>query len=486
MFKRFISLMLICSLFALSFLLTGCNDSKAGTAAALSFMTEFIKALKDRDIDYLNSRTSGDGKGVWDKLSVIDTDPEKAVYKEVWDSFSYVIDQENSSYDKRSGSAVIKGQCEYCDLSALIADDANLKGQNSLIEAVRSAGKTVSSAFSLNLLEKDGSFVLLNPEEITKDLAFLDLKIEYKGLSPDKLADYVDWFNDKDDSYVNTDKIELDLFYSKEVFESRAFKLYYVVKKDGSDVYISPEFDSEAPFNKAVYGIDQGAAVDEQGFLTAGEYEIDFFLKEDDIRLKGAKCSVRTEAVEPETSVSDEKVPSSTDNYIILDDGIKDGLEYVRWWKNGGGMPEEGVYDKGSREIAFTLEYSKQLWEDGSDISFTVFRFDGKAADPAALIRYMDKELPWDEDVLKGEITEPETTETSEITETSAETEGQETAETEPPAFLEPVFEGKITPDSDGEKYYYDAKYEKPASGYYYILIKVSGENKVLANCRVR
>ena len=481
MFKRFISLILICSLSAAAFSLTGCNDSKNGTAKALSFMTEFFEALKERDTDYLNSKTAGENKGVWDKLSVIDTDPEKAVYKAVWDSFSYPVDPEGASYDKRSGSAVINGRCEYCDLSVLLKDDANLKGQNSLIDAVKSAGKTASSGFRINLAEKDDSFVVLNPEEISKDLSFFDLKIEYKGLSPEKLADYVDWFNDKDDIYVNTDKIELDLFYSKEVFESKSFKLYYTVKKDGKDVYISPEFDSEVPFNKAVYGADQGAAVDEQGFLAAGEYEIDFFLKEGDVRLKGAGCSVKTEAVEPETSVSDEKVPSSSDKYPSLDEGIKDGLEYVRWWKKGGGMPEEGVYDKGSSEIAFTLEYSKPFPGGDEDISFSVFRFDDKAADPAALIKYMDKELPWDENVLKGEVPAAETEETS------AETEpAEETVETEPPAFLEPVSEAKITPDSDGEKYYYDAGFAKPESGYYYILIKVSGENKVLANCRVR
>lgn len=486
MLKRFISLILVCGLAAASLPLTGCKDSKAGTAEAVSFASGFIKALKERDINYLKSKTEGDGKKVWDKLSKLDSDPEKAVYNAVWDTFSYNIDTEASSYDRKSGSAVINGNCEYCDLSTLIADDANLKGQNSLIAAVKDAGKTASSGFRLNLIGKDDSFVLLNPEEIGKDLSFLDLKIEYKGLAPDKLADYVDWFNDKDDSYTNTDKIELDLFYSKEVFESRAFKLYYVVKKDGSDVYISPEFDSEAPFNKAVYGADQGAVLDEQGFLSAGEYEIDFFLKEGDIRLKGAKCSVKTETVEAETSVSDEKVPSSTDNYLILDEGIKDGLEYVRWWKSGGGMPGEGLYDKGSSEIAFTLEYSKQFWGEDTDISFSVFRFDDKAADPAALIKYMDKELPWDAEVLTSGDAVTETEETAAETEPSASDETQETAETAAPVFLEPVFEGKITPDSDGENYFYDAKYAKPASGYYYILIKAAGENKVLANCRVR
>ena len=212
------------------------------------------------------------------------------------------------------------------------------------IEQIKACDKTVSFTVSLKYNKVDGRWVADNNciSQLSGLYSFLDAEFVF-GPSTLDLVDTAVWLFGQNSKYDNTIWIELDLWFS----ENPEVNVYYVVSKDGQDIYTSETSSFDGLYFEAPYNSELGAPVTEEGYIEAGQYNIKIY-REDGLLLADETASV---------TVSDtEKAPLPTGSAFKIKDGSFADIASAGWWDYDSTMASDDVYCIDTTTIAFSIK----------------------------------------------------------------------------------------------------------------------------------
>ena len=245
------------------------------------------------------------------------------------------------------------------------------------------------------------------------------------------MVDYTKWYmSNNTGRYNNVDSIELDLYFTGDL----GMDLYYVVYKDGSEVYRSSRFNVPSYFAEAPYCRNQNAKMDGD-YLEAGSYTIAFYSADDDMSIASDTATVTvTRATPTPTPAPQTDYPQRTEYYNVYKTDFAD-IKELKWYQydsDKGQLKEDGkgVYYKGVKTLAFSIK----IEGEGPELYYAYY--------------YLGDD--------------PDTIDMSTVD------------------FTNPDYSNTVTPKTynDGSFYDIDYKPDKVKPGYYYVII---GSDKAMA-----
>lgn len=339
---------------------------------------DFAKAAATLDSGKMLKRVEKIGSDkadkIEDKMSMKDLEyDEHEVKQAIADTIRYQVIEDSFEVGKKDNSATVDVEFTLVDYETALKDE-DLKKSGDMIEAINDCKESKSWLVSLELEQDDEKWVVT--EDTLANLApvykFLDYDIKFGNTSSDVagLFDYTKWYMSNNTGiYNNVDKIELDLYLNGDA----GIDMYYVVAKDGQEVYRSNSFNVPSYFAEAPYGRDQNAKMDGE-YLAGGSYSISFYGAEDDVLIATDYATVTvTRATPTPTPAPVLDYEPATDWYQIMDTSFAD-IKEVKWYQydsDKGQLKEDGkgIYYKGVKNLAFSIK----IEGDGPDIYYAYY-----------------------------------------------------------------------------------------------------------------
>ena len=283
-----------------------------------------------------------------EKLSMSGLDYDQAsVRRAIAETITYEVKQDTVVIDKTYCSCEIM----FTRVDYLSAIDGLVGYSSAFLEAISSCDKTNTYNVSVYFSKVDGKW-LASADSIRKfaDLySFLDYEYVF-GPSTLDLVDEAMWMFSSDGTYTNTNWIELDLMF----LENPEVNVYYVVSKDGTDIYTSePASITEnvfiAPFNRDLGApLTESEDEDAATYIAPGSYNFKIY-REDGLLLADETATVKYDGnAEP-------AVISGGASCQVNDSSFADVVS-LGWWDYDGTMASDDVYCINTRTIAFSIE----------------------------------------------------------------------------------------------------------------------------------
>jgi len=357
---------------AIVFGFTGCLDFGGGKKAVIEAAGELAENMAAADASKLIKNSTLDKKSdeataLTELLSAeYSTDDEKAFYKAVEATIEYEVDEESVSVNK--GEASIDIVFTICDYSKVLQDEyTNI---DDLTAAVKKA-KTTDVKFTAEFVKEDKEWIPDNvgSKKFMKLYDYRNADINF-ALTADMISGFIDttmsgfWLADDDDIYFDTDFIEYDYYFDSAVLDyaARGERMYFVLSKDGSDLYSSPEFIFGESTNVVcrvdgdLIGLSSGDTF-ETGTYTISLYYVGPY---GDEIVDVQSCFVeKSVVVTPPTTGGGNPgntFPGEGEYYAFEDLTFRSYVINAKWFDYDGYRTGDAVYSTDVLTIAFSLE----------------------------------------------------------------------------------------------------------------------------------
>ena len=275
------------------------------------------------------------------KLTISDLEYDQA-------SVKYKI-AETITYDVVKDSVIMSRKDATCDVIFTRVDyqsafDGFVGFSNAHIEQLEACDKTLSFTVPLSFNKVDGRWIATADTigKFDELYSFLDEEFVF-GPSTMDLIDTTTWMFAKNGSYENCIWIELDLWF----LEDPEVNAYYVVSKDGEDIYTSEPKAVEDTLFEAPFNSELGAPMTENSCIEAGTYNIKIY-REDGLLLIDESIKV--------TTTDEEKAPLPDGPSFTINDGSFADIESAGWWDYDSTMASDDVYCIDTKTIAFSIK----------------------------------------------------------------------------------------------------------------------------------
>ncbi|MBR2597148.1 MAG: hypothetical protein IKE09_01195 [Clostridiales bacterium] len=357
---------------AIVFGFTGCLDFGGGKKAVIEAAGELAENMAAADASKLIKNSTLDKKSdeataLTELLSAeYGTDDEKAFYKAVEATIEYEVDEESVSVNK--GEASIDIIFTICDYSKVLQDEyTNI---DDLTAAVKKA-KTTEVKFTAEFVKEDKEWIPDNvgSKKFMKLYDYRNADINF-ALTADMISGFIDttmsgfWLADDDDIYFDTDFIEYDYYFDSAVLDyaARGERMYFVLSKDGSDLYYGPDFIFGESTNVVcrvdgdLIGLSSGDTF-ETGTYTISLYYVGPY---GDEIVDVQSCFVeKSVVVTPPTTGGGnpgDTFPGEGEYYAFEDLTFRSYVINAKWFDYDGYRTGDAVYSTDVLTIAFSLE----------------------------------------------------------------------------------------------------------------------------------
>ena len=251
--NKIMAAVLICSLL---FSLASCkaNSEEVTTAA-----DTYSKCVQFLDADRILENTVGVDDKDYDQAKVKD-----AIAK----SITYTVNSDTMVLARNTATINVLFTRKNYDVIF-----NGLKGNSdAYLEALNSSVDQIVYTVMIKFQKQEDGRWLAEADTIDKlnELySFLDAKFEFTPDIPD-LFDSTSWLFTKENRYENAKCIELDVWFK----ENPDQEFYYVVSKDGTEIYKSEPSVTSDIFYRAKFDKSLGAKTTSNGYITQGLYDI--------------------------------------------------------------------------------------------------------------------------------------------------------------------------------------------------------------------
>ena len=318
--KKLVAAVLTCTMVAS---MTACTGTKGGNTddivdAADAFAKQ-VAALDGKKMLKLVEEIDEDkAEAIKNKLAMTDVeDDEAAVMQAIASTITYEIDEDSAEINKDSASCdVVFTVVDYADAIGDLAGDSD-----DFISAIEACDETKDYTVTIEFVQDDDAWLVAEDtlEDLNGVYSFLDYEFDFGAAGSDilDLVQRTSWWLSDNDNYENAEYIELDLWFT----ENPGVNVYYIVSKDGTDVYTSDVLSFSTSFFEAKYSSDEGAAM-QGSYIAPGTYGIRIYTEGDDVLLADETTTV-TVSDTPATSGSTSG-GSTSSTYNLIDGSFAD------------------------------------------------------------------------------------------------------------------------------------------------------------------
>ena len=319
------------------------------------------------------------------KLTLSDLDYDQTLVKRtIAETITYAIDSESVTTSYNSGS---------CDVTFSMIDYESAIGSftgfaDAYLDALNNCTDTKSYKITLDFTKVDDRWFATADCISRLDEIYAFLPTEYL-FGPDTLDlfDGTSWLFSTNNSYENTKWLELDVWFT----ENPDVSLYYVVSKDGQELYTSEVQSFDGLYFRAPFSADLGADITELDYIDPGDYTISVY------RIDGLFITEDSISVTIDESKDPVGITEFPDNapYTINDPEFATILS-IGWWDYDGTMVSDDVYSIDTNTIALSIK----LNSDSPAVYYAVYFVPDLDAD----IWDIDYSRPVYEDTIAPEI----------------------------------------------------------------------------------
>ena len=364
--NKIMAAMLIC---ALLFSLASCKADPEEVSAAADTYAKCVQFL-DADRIFENTEAVEDSKkaAFKEKLTLADKDYDQAKVKDVIaKSITYTVNSDTMVTARNSATINILFSRKNYD--AILS---GVKGNSeAFLEALNNSSDQIVYTVNIKFNKQEDGRWLAEADTIDKlnDLySFLDKKFEFKPDIPD-LFDSTSWLFTKENRYENAKCIELDVWFK----ENPNQEFYYVVSKDGTEIYKSEPSVTTDIFYRAKFDKSLGAKTTSQGYITQGLYNIKVYRTEDNYLTANETAVVIVNGTKGAPEIT--KAPTGA-SYSIKDPSFA-SIKSLGWWDYSATLLSDGIYCINTRTLAFSIE----LLSDAEPVYYAYYFVPGEKAD---------------------------------------------------------------------------------------------------------
>ena len=297
-------------------------------------------------------------------------DYDKAlVCRTIAETITYQIDSQSVSFNKNKAS---------CNVTFSIVDYFKAIGsyKNSsdiYVEQIKNCSDRKTYNVILDFLKTNGRWLATEESfyRLNDLYTFLDTDYAF-GTNTLKQIVGTSWLFSNDGSYENTEWIELDLWFN----ENPSDHFYYVVAKDGTDIYKSNMDQAKDSLFRAPFAEHLGAKLTSKSYITAGNYSIRIY-RDDDLLLTEKAIEVTVDESKEPAIIT--QAPEGA-SYTIKDASFA-AIASLGWWNYDKTLVSDGVYAKDTKTIAFSIK----LLCNASGIYYAYYYVPGENADISSI-----------------------------------------------------------------------------------------------------
>ncbi len=366
-FKRVVSSLLLLSFM---FALTSCT-SKVDPQEITTFADTYAKCISFLDADRIieNTLSVDDLSAVKlkDKLTLENYEYEQAAIKsEIAKSIKYTVITDTMVLG--NNKATVQIDFDIVNYKAVFKEVVGYS--EAYIQALKDTTEHQTITINVNLeKQQDGRWLATadSIDKLSELYTFLDTVFTF-GPNTLDLVKATSWLFSLNREYKNAREIELDLWFT----DDPEVNMYYMVNKDGTNVFKSQLMKSDDIIYRATYGRFQDAAFTEDGYIKPGKYKISIY-REDDLLLAEQETTVTyDDSIKP----SDVTETPKGATYSIKDASFA-SIKSLGWWDYDGTMVADGKYCSNTHTLAFSIE----LMSSSEDLYYAVYYVPGDKID---------------------------------------------------------------------------------------------------------
>jgi len=363
--NKIMAAVLICSLL---FSLASCKANPEEVTAAADTYSKCVQFL---DADRILENTVGvdDAKAaaLKEKLTLADKDYDQAKVKDaIAKSITYTVNSDTMVLGRNTATINVLFTRKNYDVIF-----NGLKGNSdAYLEALNNSVDQIVYTVMIKFQKQEDGRWLAEADTIDKlnELySFLDAKFEFTPDIPD-LFDSTSWLFTKENRYENAKCIELDVWFK----ENPDQEFYYVVSKDGTEVYKSEPSVTSDIFYRAKFDKSLGAKTTSNGYITQGLYNIKVYRTADGFLTADETAVVIVNGTKGAPEIT--KAPNGA-SYSIKDPSFA-SIKSLGWWDYSATLLSDGIYCINTRTLAFSIE----LLSDAEPVYYAYYFVPGEKA----------------------------------------------------------------------------------------------------------
>ena len=342
-------------------------------------MFKVMEDIDDSKADKITAKLS---------MSGIEDSGERDLKKTIASTIKYELDEADVEFGKKGDTATSKIEFTMVDYEKVL-DDESLTDIDAMKNAIESASKTKTYKVTLELVQDDDEWLVAEDslKSLDKLYAFLDYEVTIAPKDFSEWIDHTSWFLSDNGKYENTTKIELDIWFT----DNPGINVYYVVEKDGTEVYRSDLQSFSTSLYEASYDSSKNAQMSGD-YIAEGNYTISVYT-EKDVLITSDSTTVSVTSTQTTPSATGTTPSSST---FTVHDSSFVSITEIGWWDYGiddngngkidegeGRMVADGVYCIDAPTIAFSIEVPNGT--TGPDIYYAYYFVPGENADVSTL-----------------------------------------------------------------------------------------------------
>ncbi|MBR5358880.1 MAG: hypothetical protein IK128_06695 [Clostridiales bacterium] len=343
-----------------SLLEQGKKDKEADPDDIIEIAEDFAKSVTTADADKILKNFDDISDSKADKfredISLEDQDEDNVYLKEyIASTMEYEVDEDSVDIDDDTATCDIYiTMVNYWDATGELAgtvDDFYL--------TLAISESTIKYTVALSFVCEDGEWHLADDcfDDLDKVFSYVDYEFDIADLTDKPSVSDVCWYN-SNGGYVNTSYIELDVYFAEDIYAN----IYYVVSKDGEEIFTSDMYLVEGTIFMAWYA--EYLVTDDYGdYIEPGEYTFQVYT-EDGQWLAEATASVSVSSFDYGDGLL-EGVDIG-EEYTIYDDSLAD-IDAMLWTDMSGGekLTGDNTYYADAQDLCFWLylnDYDETLY----------------------------------------------------------------------------------------------------------------------------
>ena len=339
----------------------GKKPKEADPDDIIELAEDFAKSVTTADADKILKNFEDISESQADQfredLSLEDQDEDSIYLKEyIASTMEYEVDEDSVDIDGDEAS---------CDIYITMVNYWDATGEleagvDEMYDVLSSYNGTLEYTVALTFICEDGEWRLADDcfDDLGKVFSYVDYEFELDN-SPEALpsVEEISWYN-SNGGYVNTSYIELDVYFAEDIYAN----LYYVVSKDGEEIFTSDMYLVEGTIFMAWYA-DYLVTDDYGDYIEPGEYTFQVYT-EDGQWLAEATASVSVSSFDYGDGLL-EGVDIG-EEYTIYDDSLAD-IDAMLWTDMSGGekLTGDNTYYADAQDLCFWLylnDYNETLY----------------------------------------------------------------------------------------------------------------------------
>lgn len=343
----------------------GCFDfgaKKAVLAAAEQFASDVVSAdasalIKNSTLDKKSSEAT-DLEDLLDDSKL--TDDQKAFCEAVAKSIEYEIDEE--SLEVKKGEASIDIVFNIADYEKVLED--KFTKIDDLTAAIKKAS-TKEIRFTAEFVKEDKEWVCDNvaSKKFMKLYDYRTANVKLT-LTPDMIKAFIDtnmsgFWLEKDGKLTDLSYIEYNYYFNNEIlgYKDLGIQLYYVLSKDGKQVYTSSTSVFGETTNLKCKVTEEDLGLKKNTYLEKGDYKIDLYMKTDEGDQLIDSVSIKVEQSQKTTTGN--KMSGEGDFYNFKSAQFRSQVIIAGWLNTDNAKVDAKTFNTNVKTLAFTFQVNE-------------------------------------------------------------------------------------------------------------------------------